>query len=293
MDERPLGPSERQAKSRRRFSLQPAPANLPGFLGKMGRRLSASSANSPASGSTASVNERQRRGASDQSQCSSQEELDRQFADFDAYLGAPVEQERRGNATPDALPVPKAGRQRSHSMSQAPALAARFAKMRLRHDSTEHTSSERPKVSSGSMLAAVASPAGCSLALLPEGVQVHHQSSPPASDDEAPARYVKRKRSSTVSAAANRLAAKMERRRRSSADAGPAARERSASLCARPAPALVVTPPDADGRDKRRRFSISQLLRPLSAGARYDPLVSTNQSVRNVSLTERHHTTFL
>ncbi|EFX81437.1 hypothetical protein DAPPUDRAFT_224324 [Daphnia pulex] len=219
------GTGTMKQQQRRRFSLQ-TPVN---FISKMGRKLSVgnnqhqqpsaaaaahlSSRSSSVPGSLNHLSDpyaaagkkksRWRKSNSFSSVCDSEEELNRQFADFDTYLSgfddapAPVRQ---------SLPVPTillqpadddddsdlgekkpGGRQRSRSETRSPSHFSRFLKFNRRRTSPTNQSPTSPvsqslefpvhyerRGSFQSTLGITTPILKCSLEQLPEGVQVHH-----------------------------------------------------------------------------------------------------------------------
>lgn len=165
--------------SKRRFSLQPpGVATMTNFFAKVSQKVISGSSSRSSSqnkldkgigGSVNSLFDKEQSGQLWSS--GSEDELNRQFADFDTYLGG--FEERSVPSPPQLLVPPTEGRQRSHSDTRAPAhrrLSQAF-KLNFRKNSRSDSlsspepqlSQHRPSLGDNSFLE-----------LLPEHVQVHH-----------------------------------------------------------------------------------------------------------------------
>lgn len=307
-----LNASGEQLKRRRRFSLQPPVANLSTLFNKMGRKLSSASSASSASSSSTNV-----RRQSLSSNTGSEDELNRQFADFDNYphavdeTGSDGEGRRQrsrsvSNVSRFKLPSRRGSKDINKSLERLPEgeqvhylspassssanarrqslnsnmgsedeLNRRFADFDSYLSAVGNDDAHRQRSHSLSHLSRFKLPSRRdsketekSLARLPEGEQVHHLSADVAEkpSEEAAVRYVKRESSNTTST--SRLVARFDRsRRKSSAIEAEAPRDRAESLSISLAtPALKVTPPPDE--ERKRRFSLSGLFRPLAPSAR-------------------------
>ena len=266
----------------RKISLQ-----LPAVINKMGRKLSSSVGGSGLfSSSGGSLNNlavgQQQLGGSIHD---SDEELNRQFADFDTYVGG--FDPRPPAAAAPAVPIillhqseEEEGGIRRRTRSESRPSFPRFLKLsRRRGSQSESPSPTSPnksleflpldrRSSSSSGTLGVATPVlKCSLEQLPEGVQVHHASGgvgggTKASPDELDGSWESdtpkhvRSRSATFTWANRRPVQQSEM-------LGPAHRERSVSFSAS---GPLLLPPD---RTKKRRSLGSILFWPAFGRSRY------------------------